>query len=63
MGQRYGEMFAAGNIRAEIVARVRAGEWVVDQERLHRDGEVVLEALVAYCVDAGRIRRIHATTG
>ena len=56
--ERYGEMFEAMDTTAEIVHRLRVGDWVVDQERVHRGGEVLLEALVAYQVNGDRIQRM-----
>ena len=56
--ERYGEMFEVADVTAEIVNRLQVGDWVVDQERLHRDGEVILEALVAYEVNGDRIQRM-----
>ncbi len=51
----YGPLFAAGDIRAEILGRLSCGEWVVDHERASASGRPSIEVLVAYKVAAGRI--------
>ncbi len=57
MRVRYGALFAGGDIQAEIVGRLRAGDWVVDHERVSRPG-MSLEVLVAYQVSDGRITQM-----
>jgi hypothetical protein len=58
MRAAYGEVFAAHpDQRAEIVDRLRAGEWTVDHERVHRGGRT-LDVLVAYRVRGGLIDRV-----
>lgn len=54
---RYGPMFAAGSPPAEILGRVVAGEWVVDEELVRRaDGDI--HVLVAYRLAAGVIAEV-----
>jgi hypothetical protein len=54
----YGALFEASpDLRAEIVGRLTAGEWTVDQERVSR-GEETRELLVAYRVTDGLISRV-----
>jgi hypothetical protein len=55
---RYGALFAGSEVTAEVVDRLVTGDWIVNQERLWRNGELVSEALVAYQIDRARIRRI-----
>ncbi len=54
----YGALFEASpDLHAEIVARVRTGDWTVDHERVARGGET-RELLVAYQVADGLITRV-----
>ena len=56
--EEYGALFdASPDLKAEILGRVSAGEWTVDQERVSRGGEV-REVLVAYHVVDGLITRV-----
>ena len=56
--EEYGEMFEASpDLRAEILGRVSAGAWTVDQERVSR-GEETRDVLVAYQVTDGLISRV-----
>lgn len=56
--EEYGAMFEASpDLRAEILGRVSAGDWTVDQERVSRGGEI-REVLVAYQVTDGLISRV-----
>jgi hypothetical protein len=56
--EEYGAMFdASPDLTAEILGRIGAGEWTVDQERVSRGGEV-REVLVAYRVVDGLISRV-----
>ena len=47
MRAQYEGMFEKKDLHAEIVNRIRAGNWVVDQERVTRPG-MSMEVLVAY---------------
>jgi hypothetical protein len=54
----YGALFEASpDLRGEILGRVSAGDWTVDQERVERAGET-RELLVAYQVIGGLITRV-----
>ncbi len=44
----YVPVFAQAGRRAEILNRIAVGNWVVDHERVHRDGAEPFEAVVAY---------------
>ena len=56
--EEYGALFdASTDLRAEILGRVSAGPWTVDQERVSR-GDEVREVLVAYQVVDGLITRV-----
>jgi hypothetical protein len=55
----YARMFERQDTHAEILARVRAGDWVVDHERLSRPG-MSMEVLVAYQITDARITRMIA---
>ncbi len=56
--EEYGALFdASPDLRAQILGRVGAGEWTVDQERVSR-GEEVRDVLVAYHVGNGLIDRV-----
>jgi hypothetical protein len=58
MREQYGALFdASPDLRAEILGRVQAGPWTVDQERVSR-GEETREVLVAYRVEGGLISRV-----
>ena len=59
MRAQYAKMFDRQDAQAEILARVRAGEWVVDHERVTRPG-ISLEVLVAYQVAGQHITRMIA---
>ncbi len=53
----YAAMFEAHpDLHAEIVSRVRAGDWTVDLERVSRSGSTI-EVLVAYLVGENLIKR------
>jgi hypothetical protein len=55
---RYGALFEHGTAHAEIVERVRAGNWVVDHERVTGVASTTVEVLVAHQVDGERIHRM-----
>ena len=58
MRDQYGALFdGAPDLRAEILGRISAGDWTVDQERVSR-GEETRELLVAYHVTDGLITRV-----
>lgn len=59
MRARYGPIFAAGRCRAEISARMRQGEWVVDHETAYGLGPEPISVLVAYRVRGGVIDRVR----
>jgi hypothetical protein len=59
MRAQYAKMFERHDTQAEILARVRAGDWVVDHERVTRPG-MSMEVLVAYQVTGARITRMIA---
>jgi hypothetical protein len=56
--EEYGALFEASpDLRAEVLGRVAAGDWTVDQERVSR-GKETREVLVAYQVTDGLISRV-----
>jgi hypothetical protein len=56
--EEYGPFFEASpDLHADILGRVRAGEWTVDHERVTW-GTEMLEVLVAYRVVDGSIARV-----
>ena len=58
MRDQYGALFEGSpDLRAEILGRVSAGAWTVDQERVSR-GEDTRDVLVAYEVVDGLISRV-----
>jgi hypothetical protein len=57
MRAQYGVMFERQDVHAEILARLRAGNWVVDHERVTRPG-LSMEVLVAYELDGAHITRM-----
>lgn len=57
MRAQHGALFARGEVQAEILERVRAGDWVVDHERVTRPG-MSIEVLVAYEVNGSHITRM-----
>lgn len=57
MRAQYAPLFEHRDVQAEIVTRVRAGNWVVDHERVTRPG-LSLEVLVAYELSGDRIIRM-----
>jgi hypothetical protein len=57
MRAQYATLFGHRDVHAEVVTRVRAGDWVVDHERVTRPG-MSLEVLVAYEVSGNRITRM-----
>lgn len=59
MASRYGELFAAGRCRAEITARMRQGEWIVDHETAYGLGPEPVRVIVAYRVRGGVIDRVR----
>ncbi|HEU5042275.1 MAG TPA: nuclear transport factor 2 family protein [Gemmatimonadales bacterium] len=59
MAARYGPIFAAGRCRAEISARMRQGEWIVDHETAHGLGPEPVNVIVAYRVRGGVIDRVR----
>ena len=59
MRARYGPIFAAGRCRAEIVARMRQGDWVVDHEIAYGLGPEPVRVLAAYRVRGGVIDRVR----
>src|ERR1043165_3288910 len=53
--EEYGALFESSpDLRAEILGRISAGAWTVDQERVSR-GEETRDVLVAYQVADGLI--------
>ncbi|HZM78789.1 MAG TPA: nuclear transport factor 2 family protein [Candidatus Limnocylindrales bacterium] len=59
MRARYAPIFAAGRCRAEISARMRQGEWIVDRETAYGLGPEPVRVLVAYRVRGGVIDRVR----
>jgi hypothetical protein len=59
MAGRYGQLFAAGQCRAEITGRMCQGEWVVDHETAHGLGSEPVRVIVAYRVRDGVIDRVR----
>jgi hypothetical protein len=59
MRARYGPIFAAGRCRAEISARMRQGEWIVDRETAYGVLPEPIKVLVAYRVRGGVIDRVR----
>lgn len=57
MRAQFGVMFERREVQAEILERVRAGNWVVDHERVTRPG-MSMEVLVAYEVIGDSITRM-----
>lgn len=51
----YTPVFAIPGRRAEIVARIVQGRWVVDHELVHNGDNAPFEALMSYRLDAGEI--------
>jgi hypothetical protein len=57
---RYGAMFAQHpNNRAELVARMRVGPWVVDEELVTGRGPAPLRAIAIYRVHDGKIASVR----
>lgn len=57
---RYAAMFARyPNNRAELVARMRIGPWVVDEELVTGRGPVPLRAIAVYRVIEGKIASVR----
>jgi hypothetical protein len=58
MREQYGALFEGSpDLDAEILGRVSAGAWTVDQERVSR-GDETRDVLVAYQVTDGLIARV-----
>jgi hypothetical protein len=55
----YVPVFAQVGRRAEIVNRIAVGNWVIDHERVYRDGTDPFDAVVAYRLAAGEIVEAH----
>ena len=55
LAERYGPIFAEGRCRAEVTARMRQGEWVVDHETVHGLWPEPIRGIVAYRVRGGVI--------
>ncbi len=57
---RYGEMFAgAPTLRCEVVTRLRAGRFVVDEERVTGRGPEALHVIVVYTLRDGLIAHVR----
>ena len=59
----YVPVFAQVGRRAEILNRIAVGNWVVDHERVHRDGADPFDAVVAYRLADGVITEAHMLDG
>lgn len=56
--EQYARLFEGHReLRAEVPNRICVGSWVVDEERVHVDGQQ-MEALMAYEVTDGLIQRV-----
>jgi hypothetical protein len=55
---KYAGQFADGRCRAEVLARLSEGDWVVDHELAHGIGDDPIRVLVAYRVREGLIDRV-----
>jgi hypothetical protein len=55
----YAPVLAQQGRRAEIVNRIAVGNWVIDHERVHRDGVDSFDAVVAYRLADGEIVEAH----
>ncbi|WP_368862072.1 nuclear transport factor 2 family protein [Catenulispora pinistramenti] len=55
---QYAGQFAEGRCRAEILARISEGDWVVDHELAHGLADDPIRVLVAYRVRDGLIDRV-----
>ncbi|MDM4722387.1 nuclear transport factor 2 family protein [Micromonospora sp. WMMA1363] len=55
----YADQFSAGRCRAEIIARMTEGDWVIDHEVAHGLADEPIRVLVAYRVHDGLINRVH----
>lgn len=57
--EAYVPVFAQVGRRAEIVNRIVIGNWVIDHERVHREGAEPFDAAVAYRLADGAIVDAH----